>query len=69
MNAIALDWDTIDRIAAEKGAKAEARRKWMVRKSVPYQWRCRIAAALAKDGKVVDIEAFDALFPGEKVAP
>lgn len=58
-----LTWELVDAVAADLGAKDEARRKWRDR-GIPADWRIKIAQQLEIGGRAFtasDFDAFDAL--------
>jgi hypothetical protein len=55
-----LTWRTVDDLAAELGAKKDARAKWRQR-GVPSDWRIKITQALLARGVPVSLADFDTL--------
>jgi hypothetical protein len=63
-----LTWRTIDDIAAQLGAKKEARLKWRQR-GVPPHWKIEITQALMARGVPVALADFEALpIPAGRIA-
>jgi hypothetical protein len=60
----ALDWDDIDGVAADLGAKPYARLQWRQRR-IPADWKIKIVETLAKRGKRI---SFDQLPKGKREA-
>lgn len=57
-----LTWNVVDDIAAELGAKREARAKWRQEgRGVPAEWKIKITQALMSRGVPIALGDFDAL--------
>jgi hypothetical protein len=62
MAEITLNWRIVDDIAAELGAKREARAKWrQPERGVPAEWRIKITQTLMARGVPVALGDFDRL--------
>jgi hypothetical protein len=62
MSETTLTWRIVDDIAAELGAKPEARAKWrQAGRGVPAEWRIRITQAMMARGIPVALSDFDRL--------
>lgn len=62
MSENSLNWRMVDDVAAELGAKQEARAKWrQPGRGVPAEWRIKITQALLSRGTPVSLSDFDAL--------
>lgn len=60
MSETTLNWRLVDSIAAELGAKPEARAKWRQR-HVPPEWRIKITQTLMSRGVPISLSDFDEL--------
>lgn len=57
-----ITWQLVDSIAAEMGAKAQARFKWRQSgRGVPAAWQIKIARELMARGVPVSLDDFDKL--------
>jgi hypothetical protein len=62
MSETTLTWRTVDDIAAELGAKPEARAKWrQPGRGVPAEWRIKITQALMGRSIPISLSDFDRL--------
>lgn len=62
MSESTLNWRIVDDIAAELGAKPEARLKWrQAGRGVPAEWRIKITQALMGRGVPIALSDFDTL--------
>lgn len=62
MSESTLNWRIVDDIAAELGAKPEARLKWrQTGRGVPAEWRIRITQAFMARGVAIALSDFDSL--------
>lgn len=59
MSTPAAQWQFIETVAAEMGAKEEARRKWRERGRVPHRWRLPIMEAARAKRVKLDSAIFD----------
>jgi hypothetical protein len=62
MSETTLTWRTVDDIAAELGAKPEARAKWrQPGRGVPAEWRIKLTQALMGRSIPISLSDFDRL--------
>lgn len=62
MSENTLNWRVVDDIAAELGAKQEARAKWRQQgRGVPAEWRIKITQAMMSRGFPIALSDFDRL--------
>jgi hypothetical protein len=60
MSETTLNWRVVDDIAAELGAKREARLKWRQR-GVPADWKIKVTQTLMSRGVPIALSDFDTL--------
>jgi hypothetical protein len=62
MSENTLNWRLVDDMAAELGAKQDARAKWrQAGRGVPAEWRIKITQALMARGVPIALSDFDRL--------
>lgn len=62
MSETTLTWHVVDTVAAELGAKQEARAKWrQAGRGVPAEWKIRITQALMARSVPISLSDFDRL--------